>query len=202
MDKIVHAILIDSPARAIRVVRVDPSRALQSAYDLLNCEVIEAATRLPNGDVVYVDEEGVIKPKGLGHFKFQGREFHGMGLIVNEANDDWTAPHSPVVELFRSIEFSPGPAEPPFGAAEIIAAMLDSRFRLMTENDYEPFAGAQPRSAIAYDLEGWTVIVGPGNAGDLDREALSVHAYKYPSPTEKDDEELAYELTVGGWNSL
>ncbi len=110
MDKIVHAILIDAAARAIKVVQLGEDH-LQSAYKLIGCDLIEAATRLPNGDVVYVDEEALVKANPPeGSFMFQGRVFKGNGLIVNESGEDWTAPPSPVIfdmARFPSPRFTP-----------------------------------------------------------------------------------------------
>ena len=106
MDKIVHAIRINAAEKKIEVVQLGADH-LKSAYELIGCEMIEAAVRLPNGDVVYVDEEALIKrEKPVGKFLFGGRGwFLGNGLIVNESSDDWTAPHSPVIQLFQAITF-------------------------------------------------------------------------------------------------
>lgn len=206
MTKIVHVILIDSVAKVIKVVRIDPEDNLGSAYRLIGCELIEAATRLPNGDVVYVDEEGRLNG-AKGRFMFNGQMFIGRGLIVNEIivdeDDGWTAPRSPFMELITGIEFEPGPVEPPFSVAEILASIVRGKFKVMETRDYEAFAGANPGSLICYDMEQWTVIVSPGNAGDLDKEAISVHAYLFPSvEADGPQDEANYELTIHGWQEI
>ena len=106
MDKIVHAILINAAEKKISVVELGQDH-LRSAYEHIGCEMIEAAVRLPNGDVVYVDEEALVKrERPQGKFQFAGRGwFIGNGLIVNESDEDWTAPHSPVIQLFQAITF-------------------------------------------------------------------------------------------------
>lgn len=206
MDKIVHAILIDSPSKAIRVVQINPDDPLASAYALIGCTMIEAATRLPNGDVVYVDEEALIKrERPTGEFMFAGRKFIGKGLIVNESGEDWTAPHSPIMGLFGSIEFAPGAPEPTFTTKDILAGMAGGKFKVMQSSDFDGFAGAAEGSLICYDFgdDHWTVIVAPGNAGDLDKEALSVHAYLFPSiEASGPQDEASYELTIHGWQEI
>jgi len=201
MDKIVHAILIDSSARAIKVVRLGDDH-LKSAYELIGCELIEAAHRMPNGDVVYVDEEGAINPKGTGRFMFQGMVFQGRGLIVNESGEDWTAPHSPFLQLIRQIELEPGKPVPPFTPASILADIVGGKFKVMEDRDYDGFAGALPGSLICYDLgdEHWTVIISPGESQE---EALSVHAYLFPSvEADGPQDEASYELTSTGWSEI
>jgi hypothetical protein len=75
-------------------------------------EMIEAAARLRNHDTLYVDKEALIKkdrPKGKFQFAGQGW-FLGKGLIVNDIEitgegNEWTAPRSAVVDLFKSVVF-------------------------------------------------------------------------------------------------
>lgn len=202
MDKIVHAILIDAAARAIKVVQLGDDH-LKSAYQLIGCEMIEAATRLPNGDVVYVDEEAPVKANPPeGSFMFQGRVFKGNGLIVNESGEDWTAPHSPVIQLFRDIVLPNPKPVPTFTLADILAAIVGGQFEVMTDHDYAWFAGAQPGSLICYNFgqDHWTVIVSPGESQE---EAISVHAYLFPSvEAYGPQDEAAYELTYTGWSEI
>lgn len=198
MDKIVHAILIDSAAKTIKVVLLGEDH-LQSAYQLIGCELIEAAIRLPNGDVLFVDEEGLINGRAVGAFMFSGQVFQGRGLIVNESGEDWTAPHSPVIQLFRAIRFEPGPAEPTFSIADILAALAGGKFKVMSEHDYDAFADCLPGSLICWDWDGWTVIVAPGDS-DSDG-VLSIHAYKFSS-TDKPSTDEAFMLERDGWQEI
>jgi hypothetical protein len=201
VTKIIHGLLIDAVARKVTVVGINPNDQLRSAYRHIGCDMIEAAVRLPNGDVLYVDEEALVKrDKPKGSFMFAGQVFVGNGLIVNEMGDDWTAPMSPIAQIIHSIEFPPGIAEPPFDCAEILAAMVTGQFHVMTRQDYEPFLGAQLGSVICYDLKGWTVIVSPGKH---DEEAISAHAYYFPDPEFQGPEDESYwMLNTNGWNIL
>jgi hypothetical protein len=112
MDKRVrHAILIDPAERKVSIVELG-SDDLKSAYEHIQCDMIEAAVRLANGDVVYVDEEALVKrDKPKGRFQFAGQGwFLGKGLIVNDIEvtgegNEWTAPRSAVIDLFKSVKF-------------------------------------------------------------------------------------------------
>jgi hypothetical protein len=109
--KIRHAILIDPAQRKITVVELGDDD-LKSAYEHIGCEMIEDAVRLRNGDTLYVDEEALIKKdRPKGKFQFDGKGwFLGKGLIVNDVEitgegNEWTAPRSAVIDLFKSVVF-------------------------------------------------------------------------------------------------
>ena len=80
------AILIDSTAREVREVEVNGLSDMQKQIG----GYIEFAYELPYGDVLFVDEEGLLK--GLEHwFAFSGRPdrpFAGNGLIVGREVHD------------------------------------------------------------------------------------------------------------------
>ena len=199
MDKIVHGILIDPATKNVSAVRINPDDPLKSAYEHIGCDLIEPAKRLPNGDVLFVDEEGLINGRTVGAFMFAGQVFKGKGLLVNESTDDWTAPHSPIIEILRMIEFTPDETQPSFTTADILAWMIGGKFRVMTKNDFDAFADALPGSLICWDMSGWTVLVCPG---DSERDGpISVHAYKF-SGTEHPSHDLAYMLTREGWEEF
>jgi hypothetical protein len=200
VTKIIHALLVDPIAQKVDVVTINPTDELSSAYRHICCDLIEAGYRDPNGDVIYVDEEGLMNDKAKGFFSYRGNSFKGRGLIVNECGDCWTAPKSPIVQLLRDITFPKAMEEPPFDRADILAAMVTGQFHVMTKRDYEPFLDAQPGSVICYDLKGWTVIVSPGEASE---EAISVHAYYFPDPERQGpQEESNWMLTTDGWSNL
>lgn len=205
MDKIVHSILIDPSTCSISVVRINPDDTFGSAYRHIGCEVIEPAKRLPNGDVLFVDEEALISNRDSGAFMFAGQVFKGRGLLVNEhpETEMWTAPHSPVIELIRMIQFPPSEGVPSFTTADILAAVAGGQFRHMKDTDYDAFADCPAGSLICWDMRGWVVIVCPG---DTVREgAISAHAYKFNDPEEPSMAgvaDLAYELTREGWEAL
>lgn len=54
-------ILINAEARRVSAVEIDGS--LDSIYQAMGVEMIEVATYLPNGDCIFVDEEGCLRAK-------------------------------------------------------------------------------------------------------------------------------------------
>lgn len=88
MSKLSRMILIDVYSQEVKEVQAEAN--LGSFYKLIGCDVITVAAGLGNGDDVYVDDEGLLKPVG-GWFYIEGasQPFAGNGLIVgrNEEGD-------------------------------------------------------------------------------------------------------------------
>jgi len=79
-----RAILIDPVTSAVTEIDIDGS--LQSMYDAIGCDLVEAV-RCDNGDTLWLDEEGLIYHKGHGGFVYYDsvqREnvLAGRGLIL------------------------------------------------------------------------------------------------------------------------
>lgn len=100
------AYLIDSTRCIIREVTYDTSddmRKLIGGY-------LEVASSLPNGDVLYVDEEGLLK-SGQGHFLFELRPdqvLAGNGLLVGAevqtAEGEFLGMRDPKTPLYRLVQ--------------------------------------------------------------------------------------------------
>lgn len=85
-----RALFIDSTAGKVTQIEV-PFRGhefLDALYKRIGCDLIEVATEFPNGDVLYVDEEGLLKePKHF--FDISAHQpFAGNGVIVGRETDD------------------------------------------------------------------------------------------------------------------
>lgn len=59
-----RAILINAARRTITEIDIEKrhNSGLDGLLQAIGCDVIEMAMNYPNGDVLYVDEEGLLKP--------------------------------------------------------------------------------------------------------------------------------------------
>ncbi len=77
-------ILINAYTRKITAVDIEEGdNELQSIYNHLECQYIETGMYLENGDIVFVDEEGMMKE--CNHFFYMlgaQQPFAGNGLIL------------------------------------------------------------------------------------------------------------------------
>lgn len=81
-----RAILIDVVNRFLKEIQVGSS--LEDYYKIINCGSIEVAIRLPNEDVCYVDEEGLLKKANFFFFIKGGiHVFAGNGIIVGTGRE-------------------------------------------------------------------------------------------------------------------
>lgn len=72
------AIFID--ARNQRVSYVENKGQLEDLYNTLGVNMVEIGNYWENGDVLYVDEEGLLNGTDFG-FELGGRQYVGNGLI-------------------------------------------------------------------------------------------------------------------------
>lgn len=92
-NKMLNAIKIDVERQEVYSIEVEKS--LNGYYNAIgnDCSLIEVATYLPSkksrfGDVVYVDEEGLMK-KPMGYFTLFGRTYVNNAIILgSEETDD------------------------------------------------------------------------------------------------------------------
>ena len=170
----IHAMRIRPFSQTVDIVRVGSLPEEKAVY----C--------WPNGDRLYCSNK-----LGEPSFAVNGRLFRGEALILHSSG---TAPHTPIVELIRSVDF----LWPGFGVETVMEALMDGRFHVMTEHDQEAFLDAPPGSLFNYDLNGYLVIISPGQNGA--EESLSIHAYVSPCPSGSQDR--AYLMEKGIWTPL
>ena len=100
-------ILIDTRNKAVTEIEIDGG--LKSIYDALDVRMIETATYLPNGDAVYVDEEGMMGlDKDSGFFDIGAHQpFAGNGLVIgtNHTTGDSVGCKSTVEEIRKQVKF-------------------------------------------------------------------------------------------------
>jgi hypothetical protein len=98
-------ILIDAVERQVKAVEITGD--LDSIYQAMGVEMIEVATRLPNGDTIFVDEEGMIKGEIKGWFDVGAHQpFAGNGLVVGTSREgDTIACKSTVDDILNITSF-------------------------------------------------------------------------------------------------
>jgi len=72
------AIFIDAKNRKVSIH--ENKGQLEDKYLILKVNMVEIGIYYPNGDTLWVDEEGLINGTDYG-FQLEGREFFGNGLI-------------------------------------------------------------------------------------------------------------------------
>lgn len=82
-----RAILIDATNQTITEVAINKAEALKDYYKLMDCRTITTGTYLPNGDCIYVDDEGLFGGDG-SFFEVKGahQPFAGNAVIVGTNN--------------------------------------------------------------------------------------------------------------------
>lgn len=102
-----HALLIDPANFTITTIELpDTGDKLPAIYKHLQCDTFDAV-RLPNGDAIYVDDEGLLKP--LQHFfavRGKPEPFAGRGLVVGtDALGRSVTPETTLAELTENVRF-------------------------------------------------------------------------------------------------
>ena len=83
----VHAVLIDAVNRKVEDVQIEPT--LAEYYRLIDCDCVAIGESFPNGDVLFVDDNGLLKsPKHFFKLTANGQAFAGNGLILGEEVED------------------------------------------------------------------------------------------------------------------
>lgn len=83
----VHAVLIDAVNQKVEDVQIEPT--LAEYYRLLNCDCIAIGESFPNGDVLFVDDNGLLRsPRHFFKLTQNGPVFAGNGLILGEEIED------------------------------------------------------------------------------------------------------------------
>ena len=92
MNKLINALFIDVVKQTVTPIEI--KNKYTEYYPLLECQTIEAI-HLENGDVIYIDEEGLLSPQ-KGYFRLKGypQVYAGHGLVIGtriskfDENDD------------------------------------------------------------------------------------------------------------------
>lgn len=89
-----NCLLIDTKNQSIKEITIDETKnKLHQYYDHIGCDIIGVGTSLPNGDSVYVDDEGLFNLCVDSTF-FQignGQPLCGNGLVVGLNHDTGTS---------------------------------------------------------------------------------------------------------------
>lgn len=91
-----EAIFID--AQNQQVTRVKNRGQLEEMYLLMKVDMIQVGRYYPNGDTLYVDEEGLINGTNYG-FSLDGRDFLGNALLYGTNRENPELPDSAVTPL-------------------------------------------------------------------------------------------------------
>ncbi len=75
------AILIDAQNKRIVLVEVRKDN-IEDYHQLLKCDIFTSGKSFDNRDVMFVDDEGLIRGEVTEAFTFDGQLFAGNGLIV------------------------------------------------------------------------------------------------------------------------
>lgn len=114
----ITGILIDPKAKSLTEVKSDGRFGLEEIYALTGCRCV-STFNLPNYDVAFLDDEGLLKGEehlenvGCYRFKWAGQShLVGKTLIVGTADDGETAScQSTIEELEKQIEWVKPPTE-------------------------------------------------------------------------------------------
>jgi len=139
--KKITCIKIDVATQQVYGLRI-PS-TLEAIYGALECDIIEIGARAENGDVLFIDEEGLLREPRKDYFRLTGYRttFCGHGLMVGEEdeNGDNRDVTTTIESLRKSVTFHRGneilEPEPgaEFFAAEPGESMADLQARASKE---------------------------------------------------------------------
>ena len=90
------AIFIDAKNQQVSIV--ETKAQLEDKYLLLNVNMVEIGKYYPNGDTLWVDEEGLINGTDFG-FQLDGIDYMGNGLILGTNRENPELDASAVTKL-------------------------------------------------------------------------------------------------------
>lgn len=140
-----NAWIICADDKTIRPVQIEMD-GLKSYYTLLETTIVEIGGYLPNGDMVIVDEEGLLtmgEPRKAHWFLLKNVNAQPLvkrAIIVGDAGEVWTDPKSTLDQVRSIVEWlTPDEAErifanpPPLHIPEGIDNVIDCRFNPFEE---------------------------------------------------------------------
>lgn len=83
-----RAILIDTVSYKVLPIELNDKDPMQHMYDIIGCDLVERVT-LPNGDDVWVDEEGWVSFKNRGGFLLTNPKtpLAGKAVVVGQSGE-------------------------------------------------------------------------------------------------------------------
>lgn len=105
------AILIDPETREFREVSISKTNELNQMYELIGCDLVEAARVLPPNatrDVIFIDEEGMINghPKAFFWVKGSQTPLAGKGLVIgSDSRGNYISPSTTLEWLHENVVF-------------------------------------------------------------------------------------------------
>lgn len=96
-------ILINTETREVREIEIE--KGLKAIYEAMGVDMIEVATYLPNGDCIYVDEEGMFGLNAESVFFDVGahQPFVGNGLVIGTGRNGNSASCKSTLEEIRKL---------------------------------------------------------------------------------------------------
>lgn len=98
--------LIDPTAKTVELVDVSDYTDIQKH---IGCRCFTMASHFPNGDALFVDDEGLLTG-GLLSFNIEGghQPFFGKGLLVgSDVEGDRKDPYMSMVDFAQKVNYSP-----------------------------------------------------------------------------------------------
>ena len=101
------AIVINPITKTVNEINIKGD--LSSWYETIECDVVEVAIRLDNGDILLVDEEGLWKSP-TSYFTYEHPDyinypFAGKGLIVGTQGEDTSDAKTTLEEAIAKVRF-------------------------------------------------------------------------------------------------
>lgn len=83
----VHAVFINAAECSVTNVEIEPG--LNEYYKLIGCDIVAIGMHFPNGDILFVDDNGLLKdPRNFFKLSPHGTTFAGNGLIIGREVED------------------------------------------------------------------------------------------------------------------
>lgn len=100
------AILIDPTARTVTEIELDfgnggSTRELDVVYKAMGCDLVDIV-RLPHGNMLIVDDEGLLKPNHVYRIQGYHEMLAGKTLLIGDNNNNFQQP--PTVTLAEANE--------------------------------------------------------------------------------------------------
>jgi len=90
------------------ITELEMSEDYREISQNIGCEMFCVAKTLPNGDTLFVDDEGWINPSVTRAFKFDGRVFAGNGVLLGcNGGGESESAKTKELDIAKLVEFAP-----------------------------------------------------------------------------------------------